>query len=134
MSSSVHLSASRAETSDSGRYWSVRSAPTSPSGMVSISVRSMPSPWAQRMRSSNSSSLTPFSATAVKGVNEDEFDDLIRWAHGDGMDLTLIETMPLGEVGADRTDQYLPLSEVSARLAERWTLEDIAYKTGGPAR
>jgi GTP 3',8-cyclase len=73
-------------------------------------------------------------AVALKGVNEDEFDDLIRWAHGDGMDLTLIETMPLGEVGADRTDQYLPLSEVSARLAERWTLEDIAYKTGGPAR
>jgi GTP 3',8-cyclase len=73
-------------------------------------------------------------AVALKGVNEDEFDDLIRWAHGDGMDLTLIETMPLGEVGADRTDQYLPLSTVRARLAETWTLEDIAYKTGGPAR
>ena len=73
-------------------------------------------------------------AVALKGVNEDEFDDLIRWAHGDGMDLTLIETMPLGEVGADRTDQYLPLSTVRARLARTWTLEDIAYKTGGPAR
>jgi cyclic pyranopterin phosphate synthase len=73
-------------------------------------------------------------AVALKGVNEDEFDDLIRWAHGDGMDLTLIETMPMGEVGADRTDQYLPLSTVRARLAERWRLSDIAYKTGGPAR
>jgi cyclic pyranopterin phosphate synthase len=73
-------------------------------------------------------------AVALKGVNENEFDDLIRWAHGDGMDLTLIETMPMGEVGADRTDQYLPLSTVRARLAERWTLSDIAYKTGGPAR
>jgi cyclic pyranopterin phosphate synthase len=73
-------------------------------------------------------------AVALKGVNEDEFDDLIRWAHGDGMDLTLIETMPMGEVGADRTDQYLPLSAVRARLAQRWTLSDIAYKTGGPAR
>jgi cyclic pyranopterin phosphate synthase len=73
-------------------------------------------------------------AVALKGVNEDEFDDLIRWAHGDGMDLTLIETMPMGEVGADRTDQYLPLSTVRARLAERWTLADIPYKTGGPAR
>ena len=73
-------------------------------------------------------------AVALKGVNEDEFDDLIRWAHGDGMDLTLIETMPLGEVGADRTDQYLPLSTVRARLARTWTLQDIAYKTGGPAR
>jgi cyclic pyranopterin phosphate synthase len=73
-------------------------------------------------------------AVALKGVNETEFDDLIRWAHGDGMDLTLIETMPLGEVGQDRTEQYLPLSRVRADLAERWTLTDIAYKTGGPAR
>ncbi|MEJ0012711.1 MAG: GTP 3',8-cyclase MoaA [Bauldia sp.] len=73
-------------------------------------------------------------AVALKGVNEHEFDDLIRWAHGDGMDLTLIETMPLGEVGADRTDQYLPLSAVRADLAGRWTLTDLAYRTGGPAR
>ena len=73
-------------------------------------------------------------AVALKGVNEDEFDDLIRWTHGAGMDLTLIETMPLGEVGADRTDQYLPLSAVRADLERRWTLEDIRYKTGGPAR
>jgi len=73
-------------------------------------------------------------AVALKGVNEHEFDDMIRWAHGLGMDLTLIETMPLGEVGADRTDQYLPLSEVRARLSDAWTLEGIPYKTGGPAR
>jgi cyclic pyranopterin phosphate synthase len=71
---------------------------------------------------------------ALKGVNEREFDDLIRWAHGDGMDLTLIETMPLGEVGADRTDQYLPLSQVRADLSGRWTLTDSTYRTGGPAR
>jgi cyclic pyranopterin phosphate synthase len=73
-------------------------------------------------------------AVALRGVNEHEIDDLIRFAHGRGMDLTLIETMPLGEIGEDRTDQYLPLSLVRARLAERWTLEDIPYKTGGPAR
>ncbi len=73
-------------------------------------------------------------AVALKGVNEHEFDDLIRWTHGEGMDLTLIETMPLGEIGDDRTDQYLPLSLVRSRLAEHWTLEDIPYKTGGPAR
>jgi GTP 3',8-cyclase len=73
-------------------------------------------------------------AVALKGVNEHELDDMIRWAHGSGMDLTLIETMPLGEVGADRTDQYLPLSTVRADLATRWTLDDISYKTGGPAR
>jgi cyclic pyranopterin phosphate synthase len=71
---------------------------------------------------------------ALKGVNEREFDDLIRWAHGDGMDLTLIETMPLGEVGADRTDQYLPLSQVRADLSGRWTLTESTYRTGGPAR
>jgi cyclic pyranopterin phosphate synthase len=73
-------------------------------------------------------------AVALKGVNEDEFDDLIRFAHGRGMDLTLIETMPLGEIDDDRTDQYLPLSIVRARLMDRWTLKDIPYKTGGPAR
>jgi cyclic pyranopterin phosphate synthase len=73
-------------------------------------------------------------AVALKGVNEHEFDDLIRWAHGGGMDLTLIETMPLGDVGGDRTDQYLPLSQVRADLARRWTLADSDYRTGGPAR
>ena len=73
-------------------------------------------------------------AVALRGGNEDEFDDLIRWAHGADMDLTLIETMPMGEVGADRTDQYLPLSLVRTQLEERWTLTDIALKTGGPAR
>ena len=73
-------------------------------------------------------------AVALKGVNEDEYDDMIRYAHGRGMDLTLIETMPLGEIDQDRTDQYLPLSIVRARLMDRWTLEDIPYRTGGPAR
>ena len=73
-------------------------------------------------------------AVALKGVNEDEFDDLIRFAHGRGMDLTLIETMPMGEIDGDRTDQYLPLSIVRARLMDRWTLHDIPYRSGGPAR
>ena len=73
-------------------------------------------------------------AVALKGVNEHEIDDLIRFAHGRGADLTLIETMPLGDIEADRTDQYLPLSVVRARLLDRWTLEDIPYRTGGPAR
>jgi GTP 3',8-cyclase len=73
-------------------------------------------------------------AVALKGVNDDEFPDLIEWAHGDGMDLTIIEVMPLGDIGEGRLDQYLPLSMVRARLAERFTLEDIDYRTGGPAR
>jgi cyclic pyranopterin phosphate synthase len=73
-------------------------------------------------------------AVALKGVNEDEFPDMVRFAHGQGMDLTLIETMPLGEIDGDRTDQYLPLSLVRARLAEKFTLTDLDYKTGGPAR
>ena len=73
-------------------------------------------------------------AVALKGVNEHEIDDLLRFAHGRGMDLTLIETMPLGEIEGDRTEQYLPLSTVRARLEEQWTLTDIPYKTGGPAR
>ncbi len=73
-------------------------------------------------------------AVALKGVNDDEFPRLIEWAHGRGMDLTLIEVMPLGEIGEGRLDQYLPLSIARARLAERFSLEDIDYRTGGPAR
>jgi GTP 3',8-cyclase len=71
---------------------------------------------------------------ALRGVNEDELPKLIAWAHGRGMDLTLIEVMPLGEIGEGRLDQYLPLSMVRARLAERFTLDEIDYRTGGPAR
>jgi cyclic pyranopterin phosphate synthase len=73
-------------------------------------------------------------AVALKGVNEDEFPCLIEWAHGRGLDFTLIEVMPLGEIGEGRLDQYLPLSVVRAGLAERFTLEDLDYRTGGPAR
>jgi cyclic pyranopterin phosphate synthase len=73
-------------------------------------------------------------AVALKGVNDDEFPRLVEWAHGEGMDLTFIEVMPLGDVGETRLDQYLPLSIVRARLAERFTLEEIDYRTGGPAR
>jgi GTP 3',8-cyclase len=73
-------------------------------------------------------------AVALKGVNEDEFASLVEWAHGKGMDITFIEVMPLGDVGEGRLDQYLPLSMVRARLAERFTLTDIDYRTGGPAR
>ena len=73
-------------------------------------------------------------AVALKSVNEGEFDQMIAWAHGQGMDLALIETMPLGDIAGDRTDQYLPLSIVRDRLAQSWTLEDIPFKTGGPAR
>lgn len=73
-------------------------------------------------------------AVALKGTNEDEIDDLLRFAHARGYDLTLIETMPLGEIDGARHDQYLPLSIVRARLLDHWTLEDSAHSTGGPAR
>ncbi|MET0604886.1 MAG: GTP 3',8-cyclase MoaA [Beijerinckiaceae bacterium] len=71
---------------------------------------------------------------ALKGVNENEFERLIEWAHGEGMDLTFIEVMPLGDIEPARIDQFLPLSVVRARLMDRYTLEDIDYATGGPAR
>jgi len=73
-------------------------------------------------------------AVALRGDNEHEIPSLIEWAHGRGMDVSLIEVMPLGETGADRLDQYLPLSEVRADLEKRWTLNDIPFRTGGPAR
>jgi len=71
---------------------------------------------------------------ALRDVNEDEIEDMIRWAHGRGFGLTLIETMPMGEIGADRVEQYLPLSLLRARLAQHFTFDDCAYRSGGPAR
>ena len=73
-------------------------------------------------------------AVALKDLNEDEIPRLLEWAHGRGMDMTLIEVMPLGEVETQRVDQFLPLSLVRARLAERYTLEDLDERSGGPAR
>jgi GTP 3',8-cyclase len=71
---------------------------------------------------------------ALKGVNENEIPSLIEWAHGEGHGLTLIETMPMGDIDGDRTEQYLPLSQVRRSLAERWTLDELDERTGGPAR
>ncbi|WP_423856300.1 GTP 3',8-cyclase MoaA [Xaviernesmea oryzae] len=73
-------------------------------------------------------------AVALKDFNQFEIPEMIRFAHGRGMDLTVIETMPMGEIDEDRTDQYLPLSELRADLEQQFTLTDIPYKTGGPAR
>jgi GTP 3',8-cyclase len=73
-------------------------------------------------------------AVAMKGVNEDSFDSMIAWCGEHGFDLCLIETMPMGDITGDRTDQYLPLSMVRSRLRKTWTLDDTDYRTGGPAR
>ena len=71
---------------------------------------------------------------AMRGVNDDEIEPMMAWAHGRGMGLTLIEGMPLGEVGIDRVDSYLPLRELHDRLARRYTLSKLDKRTGGPAR
>ncbi len=72
---------------------------------------------------------------ALRGVNDDEFDDMIAWCGSNGFDLTIIEVMPMGDIGGEtRVDQYMPLSLVRAKIARRWTLADIDYQTGGPAR
>ncbi|MEW9808306.1 GTP 3',8-cyclase MoaA [Mesorhizobium sp. ZMM04-5] len=73
-------------------------------------------------------------AVALKGFNDGEIPGMLRWAHARGMDLTLIETMPMGEIDEDRTDQYLPLSLLRADLEREFTLSDIPFRTGGPAR
>ena len=73
-------------------------------------------------------------AVAMAGVNEAEFDSMVEWCGHNGFDLCLIETMPMGDIDGDRTDQYLPLSIVRGRLRKRWTLTESGYHTGGPAR
>jgi cyclic pyranopterin phosphate synthase len=73
-------------------------------------------------------------AVALKGVNDNEFHDMVAWAGECGYDMTFIEVMPMGDIGDQRVDQYLPLSMVRAQLQDRWTLEDLDLNTGGPAR
>ena len=73
-------------------------------------------------------------AVALRGLNEHEFDRMLEWCGTHGFDLCLIETMPMGEVAEDRTDRYLPLDVVRARLRLKWTLTESGYATGGPAR
>ncbi len=73
-------------------------------------------------------------AVALRGENEDEIGDLLAWCGAQGHDLCLIETMPMGDIGGDRTEQYLPLSFVRARLRQRFTLTETDFQTGGPAR
>lgn len=70
----------------------------------------------------------------LRGINDGEIESLMLWAHGKGMDFTLIETMPMGDVDGDRTEQYLPLSLVRSLLSQSFTLEESDYRTGGPAR
>ena len=71
---------------------------------------------------------------ALKNLNEAEIEPMLRWCASEGHDLTLIETMPLGEVEDDRTDRYLPLDDVQRGLEERFTLAPTDFRTGGPAR
>ncbi len=74
-------------------------------------------------------------AVALKGVNDGELGDMLQWCGDHGYDMTVIEVMPMGDIGGEnRLDQYLPLSMVRGSLAQRFTLTDIPYKTGGPAR
>lgn len=73
-------------------------------------------------------------AVALKGVNDDEIETMIEWAHGRGMDITFIEVMPMGDIEPSRFDQYWPLTQVKAQLLDRYTLQDLEDQTGGPAR
>jgi cyclic pyranopterin phosphate synthase len=74
-------------------------------------------------------------AVALKGVNDDEIENMLAWCGEEGFDLTLIEVMPMGDIGGEeRLDQYLPLSLVRSRLQKRFTLEESSHRTGGPAR
>lgn len=71
---------------------------------------------------------------ALRGVNDDEFDHLLEWCGQEGFDITFIETMPLGDIGGDRADQYLPLTKVRRNLEKNWHLTDNEFRSGGPAR
>ena len=71
---------------------------------------------------------------ALRGLNDNEVEPMLRWCAREGFDLTLIETMPLGAIGEERAAHFLPLDEVRGRLEERFTLVPSLARTGGPAR
>ena len=71
---------------------------------------------------------------ALKETNEFEITDILKWAHSNNFDMTIIETMPLGEIDYDRTDQFLPLSKVKENLEKNFTLIKSNHYTGGPSR
>lgn len=78
--------------------------------------------------------VVKLNTVALQGENADEIPSLIEWAHRCGHDITLIEVMPLGDIEADRIDQFMPLSAVRESLEKRWTLTPSHHRTGGPAR
>jgi cyclic pyranopterin phosphate synthase len=85
-------------------------------------------------KAQNSGLKIKINAVALKNVNEFELENMMKWAHSEGHDFTLIETMPMGEIKESRNDQYLPLSLVRERLQKKYNLIETDYNTGGPAR
>ena len=88
------------------------------------------------LRAAQSAGLdVKINAVALKGDNDTELGDMLAWCGDEGFDMTIIEVMPMGDIGTEnRLDQYLPLSRVRADLSKRFTLTDIPFRTGGPAR
>ena len=119
--------ASAASTSRSTRSMRRSSAP-SPAGAISTRF------WPGSKPRASAGLAVKINAVALKNMNEEEIPSLMEWAHGKGMALTLIEVMPMGDIGEGRIDQYVPLSLLRARLAKHYTLTDLADDTGGPAR
>jgi cyclic pyranopterin phosphate synthase len=106
-----------------------------PDKFVRITRRGRLEAVLQRLDAAKQAGLgVKINTVALKGVNQNEFDDLMRWCGAQGFDLCLIETMPMGDIDGDWADHYLPLSTVRRDLERRWTLVDSSYRTGGPAR
>jgi cyclic pyranopterin phosphate synthase len=106
-----------------------------PDKFARITRRGRLEPVLQSLEAAEEAGLrVKINTVALRNVNDGEFDDLIRWCGTHGFDLSLIETMPMGDIDGDRTDHYLPLSIVRRDLERRWTLVDSSYRTGGPAR
>ena len=106
-----------------------------PARFTAITRRGTIEPVLEGIEAASAAGLhVKINTVALKGVNEDEIGDMLAWSGERGHDFCLIETMPMGDIAGDRTDQYLPLSLVRARLRQRYTLSETDFKTGGPAR
>jgi cyclic pyranopterin phosphate synthase len=73
-------------------------------------------------------------AVALRGINDGELPRLLDWCGARGFDLTLIESMPMGEVGDCRARHFMSLDEARTRLEAHTSLTPSDHRTGGPAR
>jgi len=70
----------------------------------------------------------------MKGVNDDDVEDMVDFCSKNDFTLRFIETMPMGDTGRNAIDHYIDLHEIEQRLAKKYDLIPAVMAGAGPAR